>query len=336
MATGKKEAITIKDVAKEAGISYATVSRAFNNGTEISEKTRKHVLKIAAEMGYQPNGIARSLVNKQSKTIALIVPDISNPFFADIALATIAEANKRGYNTLLCNTGWDAENEQKQIDLVLEKRVDGIILKPDDVSKFDFEKITVPVVLFSYRNSGHVASIEVENEKGGFLACEHLIKCGYKRIAAVSGAKASQSNSMRVSGYKSALVKYGMQVDESLISYGQFTIESGYQNTGRMLERQDRPDAFFCGNDLIALGVYQSVVSKGLLVPEDIGIVGFDDVYFASFPQTQLTTIAQPRKVMGELAAQMLIDRIENPEKDLVRNYVLPAELVIRSSSRKL
>lgn len=327
--------VTIKDVADAAGVSYSTVSRALNGIDLVNSETKQLIINIAKEIGYRPNGIARSLVNKRSNTIALIVPDISNPFFADMALALEDAALSRGYTTLLCNTRWDPEIEERVLNMVEEKCVDGIIIKPSEYKPERIERITVPTVLLTHNIPEHISHVEVDNVKGSFLGCEHLIRCGYKRIAFIGGDRASNSNRDRVAGYKKALLQYDRRFESSLVRYGPFSVASGYNGASTLLSSENPPDAFVCGNDLLALGAWQRTKELGYDVPSEIGICGFDNSSIAELPQIRLTSIDQPRKQIGEYAAKMLIDVIQNrATADSLQKIILEPKLIKRTSTR--
>lgn len=326
--------MTIKDIAERTGVSYATVSRAINGKGNLSQETRSRILAVAEKMGYTPNAIARSLVTQQSHTIALILSDISNPFFAGIADAVTQAAYQEGYHVLLCNTGWDPELERQQIEVMLQKRVDGIILKPADEARTDFSEIHAPLVLLNHSCSGETSYIEMDNEKGGYLAGDHLAKCGYRHIGFIGKSGASHSNSARLSGFRKALMDNGLPVDEAIIRSGPYSIESGLQIAHAMLSSDSPPDALFCVNDLVALGAWQCMDECGISVPEQFGIVGFDDIFISSLPRISMTSIAQPRRRMGELAVNMMINAIEAGTQRYTQKLLLQPELRIRGSTK--
>lgn len=326
--------ITIKDIAEKAGVSYATVSRALNNRSDVSEETRLRIMELAANMGYQPNAIARSLVNRRSMIIALIVPDVSNPFFADITMAVHSAAEKAGYTVMVCNTGWDPVKEQEKLRIMVEQRVDGIILKPTAFPRPGvLEALNVPVVLFWHAKNDDLSYVEVDHETGSRMAVRHLIDHGYRRIAYMGGQETSPSNQIRLQAYQQTLQEYGLAVDPTLISFGGFRLESGYQRIGAMLQQADPPDAVFCGNDIIALGVLQYTRDHQIRVPEDFGLIGFDDISYASLPQINMSTISQPRNKLGEQALQALLKEIETfPIRNRQRILVEP-ELIVRATT---
>lgn len=326
--------ITIKDIAEKAGVSYATVSRALNGRPDVSEVTRSRVFELAEKMGYQPNAIARSLVKRKSMIIALIVPDVSNPFFADITMAVNAAAEQAGYTTMVCNTGWDPVKEREKLRIMVEQRVDGIILKPTAfIRPGALEALNVPVVLFWHAMPDELSYIEVDHEAGSRMAVRHLIERGYKHIAYIGGQETSPSNQIRLLAYQQTLQENGLAVDPHLISFGSFNMAGGYQRMSSMMNLPEPPDAVFCGNDIIGMGVLQYARENGVRVPEDFGIIGFDDISYASLPLINLSTVSQPRKKLGEQALQALLQEIDVfPARTRQRILVEP-ELKVRSTT---
>ncbi len=330
--------VTIKDIARKTGVSYATVSRALNGRSGVKEDTRALVLEEARKMGYQPNAIARGLVLRHTHTLALVIPDITNPYFPEIARGVEDAASLLGYSVFLCNTNWDAEKEKLYIKTLLEKRVDGIILHPAyNVGDDHFNDFQIPVVLLNKIPSVvEYSSIEVDNVRGGFLATKHLIDGGYKKIAFIGGSESSPSNAERKEGYKLALNKYNIPIDESLIMSGKFKSESGYDNMKKLIDSDNTPDAVFGGNDVIALGVLHCAQEHGLKVPEDIGIIGFDDIPYANLPQIQLTTIEQPKYQMGKYAIELLMKSFKDGPEREVKKIILEPKLRARKTTREI
>ena len=336
--------VTIKDVARVANCSYATVSRALNNKPGINAQTRQRIIDVAGQLGYQPNAIARGLVMQRTHTIGLVIPDIVNPFFPEIARGVEDVASEQGYTVFLCNTNWDQVKENVYLKALQEKRVDGIIIKPSsDLSSLDgtdhayLNEINLPIVIFSGQSStGDHSYIEIDNHRGGFLATKHLIEAGYRRIAFVGGRESSHSNSERLKGYRTALASYEIPIDESLITNHDFYSESGYALMESLLKLPHPPDAVFTGNDIIALGVLECLQKKGIRVPDDFGVVGFDNIIFSGYPQIQLTTISQPKYLMGKLAAEVLLNEINGLSTRGVRKTILDPELIVRRTTRKL
>lgn len=329
--------VTIKDIAREAGVSYASVSRALSGSRGVSLKTAQRILAVAKELNYSPNGIARNLVNQHSKTIGLIVPDISNPFFADIALSVIHTAEKAGYQTILSNSDWEPRAQERQLQLMREQRVDGVILKPvqdagDDVA---YESLGLPAVLLHYSGSKVVSCVDTDHEYGGYLITCHLLGCGCNRIAFIGGLPDSRSNLQRLEGYTRALREAGLAPEDRLVRHGPFTSESGYALTRELLERPAPPDALFCGNDVIALGALQYAQEAGISVPRELCIAGFDGISYASLAQIRLTTIRQDRQRMGETATHLLLDAIEANAAPTVQKILLTPTLLAQATTGK-
>ncbi|HHU54166.1 MAG TPA: LacI family transcriptional regulator [Clostridiaceae bacterium] len=329
--------VTIKDIAKRAGVSYATVSRALNNKADVNENTRKMIVKLAEKMGYRPNVIAQSLVTKRTKHIALIVPDVSNPFFAELSRSISEASNKAGYIVTACNTGWDSKRENFMLEHMQSQQVAGIIIKPTAFYKPEtFDSINIPLVVFWHPYKNETDFIEIDHSAGGKMATEHLIECGYKNIAYIGGDALSPANQLRSLAYQQALQENNFQVKHDLIIYGGFDLQSGYDRIKKLLEQGSvRPDAVFCGNDYIALGVLQYLYEKKIRVPEDFGVIGYDDIYFSGLPMINLTTIAQPRDEMGSSAVKLILDQIDfmknNADKDNIKNnYRKPARILLK------
>lgn len=329
--------VTIKDIAKKAGVSYATVSRALTNRPEVNEKTRRDIQKLAEEMGYKPNALARGLVTRESKTLGLIIPDITNPFFPEVARGVEEAASRSGYNVFLCNTNWDAEKERTYIEVLEEKRVDGLIVASvtDDAKTLEgFTRGGAPLVLVNrVLKDIDTHYVVIDNLKGGYMVVEHLLGLGHKRIAFIGGLRHVEATRERLQGYMLALSSGGIPVDDKLVYSGAFKKESGYQNAMKLLEVDQPPTAIFAANDILALGVIQAVQEAGLKVPDDIAVVGFDDIAFASYAEVSLTTIAQPKYIMGEMAAKILMEDIKEGAVREKKHIVLQPSLVVRKSS---
>jgi len=326
--------VTIIDIAERIGVSYTTVSRALNGKKGVSEKTRQRIIEEAKKMGYQPNAIARGLVSKSTNTIGLIIPDITNPFFPDVARGVEDAARNANLNVFLCNSNWDKEREREILEALRQNRVDGIIINPNSYSNVEFlDQLGIPVVYLNTKvDDGESTYIGIDNIKGAVIATEHLIECGYERIAYVGGTVKSYSNNQRVKGYLQALETQGISKDPSIIVNGKFETESGYEITKRLLKSDNPPDAIFAGNDIIALGVLQCAQEMGLDIPDKFGIVGFDDIYTSSLPQIQLSTVAMPKYFLGKKAFELLLDKL-NSEETGVAQYVIKPKLIVRKTT---
>ena len=334
-------AVTIKDIAKLANVSITTVSRVINNKSEgVSEETRNRILQLVKELGYQPNAIARGLVTKKTKTIGLIIPDISNPFFPDLARGVEDSAHIYGYNVFLCNTDDNLEKESEYINALKEKYVDGIIFTSSSIPKhehiMELVKSGIPIVIMDRRvDSEDIYGVFLDNYEGGYIATKHLIDLGHKKIGCITGPLYTKSAKERLEGYKKALVENGMDVDERLIFEGDYKINSGIIGTEKLLGNNENVTAIFACNDLMAYGAYKTIRSYGYKIPDDISIVGFDDIQLSQILEPQLTTIKQPAYDMGLTAARMLIKLVEGKKlKKKIINF--KPQLIIRQSTKNI
>lgn len=330
--------VTIKDIAKEAGVSIATVSKILNKKDQnISEKTRKKVLEIIKEKNYIPNSIARSLVTKQTKSIGLVIPDITNPFFPELVRGAEDCASKCGYNIIFCNTDDKTEKEEKYIKMLAEKMVDGIIFTQSANNREEFNylsQIRQPMVLID--RDVNVPNIKgkvlVDNYNGAYEGVSYLIKSGYKKIAIISGPLSTKTSLDRLEGYKKALKENNIPFDNSLVLEGEYKGEWGRKGIEMMLENNIKFDAVFCANDIIALSAMKSIKEAKLNIPKDVAVLGYDDIYMAKLTEPALSTIRQPNYEMGYEAVKLLVEIIENGNANnpLVK---LNTELIIRQST---
>lgn len=331
--------VTIKDIAEKVEVSFATVSRALNNRPEVKEETRQKVLEAAKEMGYRPNKIARSLVTKRSQCLGLIVPDIMNPFFAELAQGVDEAATAKGYNVYLCSTNWSEKKELTYLNLLDGRQTDGIILasardEGTNVEKFIERKLPLVVVNSLFREFG-CHQVMIDNVRGGYLAAEHLIGLGHERIGFMGGLQHVKATIDRLAGLRAALKDEGLALDESFISFGAYSWESGYRRTKKLLKEKkgELPTAIFAGNDIVALGVMQAADERGLKVPEQLALVGFDDIAFSAYPKVQLTTVSQQKKYLGECAVKIILDQLDqDPDSPDKERLVLQPSLVIRKT----
>ncbi|MBU2439328.1 LacI family transcriptional regulator, partial [bacterium] len=306
---------TIKDVAELVGVHPSTVSRVINDDSRISEKTREKVFLIIKKLGYTPNAIARGLKTKRTHTLGMLIPDITNPFFAEIARGVEDAANKNDFNIILCNTDDRLKKERTYLEILRGKRVDGLILGTahiKDKSILELEKNNFPYILVS-RNIEELDKncVIVDDEAGGIMATEYLIKLGHRRIAHITGPLKTRSALNRLKGYKLAFKKYEIEYRDELVGEGDFRIKGGYQVMKRFLKLAEPPTAIFAANDLLALGAMQAIQKKNFHIPEDFSVIGFNDIELASFVYPALTTIRQPMLEMGALAVKMLLRIIE-------------------------
>lgn len=328
---------TIKDIARLAGVSTATVSKVINRKDhEITETTRKKVMSIVRQYNYVPNRIASSMVTKKTHTIGLIIPDISNPFFPELARGVEDYANQLGYAVFLCNTDNDSQKEQSYLEKLQEKMVDGIILTASNhrrgftkaLKETSIPIVTVDREIDTFISDGTVIS---DNLMGAYEAVSYLLARGLNRILYLSGPLSSKPSKERLQGYTNALKDHDLQVERDMILDGSFTLDWGYTGTLKAIDQGLQFDSIFCGNDLIAFGAIKAIKSKGLRVPKDISIIGFDDIAMAEMIDPPLTTVKQPNYQMGFESSKILIDIIEKntPENT---ELVLSTKLIIRSS----
>jgi LacI family transcriptional regulator len=334
-------AITIRDIAKEAGVSVTTVSRVLNNRHDVSDETKKKVQEIIAQLGYSPNSIARGLVLQRTYTIGLAIPDISNPFFPQVAKGVQSRAKELGYSVILFDTNNDANEEKEAIKLLKSKQVEGLIvsLSMDNAKELsDLEQEGFPVVQIDrVIPECHIPSVTIDNVASAYGATKYLIGLGHTRICHITGSFAFQTTRDRLRGYQLALQESNMDLTDVDTLEGDYTIESGYRNMLSILTTKQNITAVFAANDLMALGCYQAAFESGVRIPQDISIIGHDDIELSQFVSPPLTTMSQPKYELGRAAAENLIRLIElsQSEEDCkeVKDTVLETALVIRGST---
>lgn len=333
--------INIKDIARIANVSHTTVSRALNDKSRIRSETKEKILAIAKELNYRPNFIARSLVMKRTKTLGLVITTIANPFYIELAQGIEATATRLGYNIIFCSTHSDLSTEKQYTDMLRSKGVDGIIFSSahvGDPNIIGLAEEAFPIVLVNRRTYHPIVKekvdyVGVDNILGGFLAVEHLIRLGHQRIGVIGGSSESSVGLERLEGGKKALETYSVEQRDDYFLEGDFLKESGYQGGKRFLKMAEPPTAIFATNDYMALGVYHAIVEEGLRVPEDMALIGFNDIEFTAMKGLELTTIGQKKFEMGSLAVKMLIEKIEGSEGNLSkREILLKPELIIRKT----
>ncbi|MCT4476167.1 LacI family transcriptional regulator [Peribacillus simplex] len=331
--------VTTEDVAKIAGVSQSTVSRVLNDYPYIKKNTRDKVLAVINELGFTRDEIARSLVEKRTKSIGLILGSISNPFFAETAEVIIERAQELKYDVIVYNTGHKDENLEQAINLLIGKRVEGIILT--SVSKNYTEKIKklhdngFPVLLYnSFLDIKDVNFIVMDNNKGARLAVQHLIKLGHKKIAKISGPSKYLATYERTVGYKEEMMENGYEIDEGLIFNSEFSYDKIYSFTKKLLKKKDRPTAIIAASDQMALAVLDAASSLNLKIPADLSVVGFDNIRLSANEFIGLTTISQQMDQMSLTALEKLIFLIENKEtsSSSIQIFLKP-ELMVRKTT---
>lgn len=336
-------AVTIREIAKIANVSVCTVSRIINDTypEKVSKGTRLRVLKVMKNLGYRPSIIARGLAKKETSMLGLIVPDIISSFFPEIIEGIEDEVKKFDYSLILCTTKEKPQEEAKYLRLLREKRVDGIILTPvtgehTNIELFEeLRRDKIPLVFIAYYLKEFKGLyVVVDHTLGGYMATKHLIELGHKRIGHLGYSEYSGTgdriDKRRLEGYKRALAEYNIEFSQELVVKSGCSWKSGYYSTKELLNIKNRPTAIFAVCDMAAWGAIQAIRQAGLRVPEDIAVVGFDDLKIASLMEVSLSTIAQPKYKMGKIAVTKLIKRIKHKN---VRGTVLKPKLVIRKSS---
>jgi LacI family transcriptional regulator len=329
----------MRDVAERAGVSVTTVSHVINETRPVSDKLRERVLAAMDELGYQPNRLARSLRRGHTHTIGMIVPDSTNPFFAEVARGVEDTSFEQGYSVILCNSDGNLDKEVFYTNVLAERRVDGILFVAAGISTEqirDLQARRMPVVVVD-REIPDVAvdSVLTDNARGGELATRYLMDLGHRCIGCVTGPSGVTPSAERVTGYRQALDESGIPVDEVLIVKGDFQYESGHQAACQLLSMDNPPTAIFACNDLMAVGALSAAAEMGRRIPADLSVVGFDDVSLASFANPPLTTILQPKHEMGVIAATMLLERMHEPEMP-PRRRMLDTSLLVRRSTAPL
>ncbi|MGG1312722.1 MULTISPECIES: LacI family DNA-binding transcriptional regulator [Cohnella] len=327
---------TIYDVAKEAGVSIATVSNAINGKGKISKKRREQIFKIMEKLNYQPSRIASALVGKRTYTLGLLIPDISNPFFSEIARAIEDHAHQTGYSVIICSTDNKDERVERYISVLEQNSVDGIIIGTG-IDNLDIltqlQERGVPFVMISRETFALAADTVVADDfVGGMLAARHLAELGHRRMAILSENLKVSSSRERIRGFKQGLLDMGVPFDDADIVICEYRIEEGRRGAQELLARADKPTAIFCCNDLLAIGAMQVARQLGVKVPDDLSIVGFDDTILASVTNPPLTTVAQPIEQMGKQAFQLLIHNLDNADAAKQRVVIRP-ELTVRQST---
>lgn len=329
--------ITIKDIAKKANVSIATVSRVMNNKADsMREETKQRVLDIIKEYKYQPNTIARSMITKKTATIGLIIPDVRNPFFPELVRGVEDFTKKNNYSLFLCNTDGDIEREKEYFNLMMEKSVDGIIYTHayGGIDNLVNVNNKVPIVLLDRGGDDQSFSgVYMENKRGGYLATKHLIELSHERIGCITGPEDIGNSKDRLKGYKRALTEAGISINPEFIKVGDYQMEGGYEAAKQLLKEKE-VSAIFVFNDLMAFGVYQAAQELGLNIPDDLSVVGFDNIKYNRLLNPKLTTVEQNKYKMGELATEMLLNEIKSGKDKKKESIYLEPKLVIGESTR--
>jgi LacI family transcriptional regulator len=332
-----KHEITIKDIASIANVSHTTVSRALADSPLVVESTKQKIKEIARDLGYVPNQLAKGLVTRSTKTIGLVIPNISNPYYPEVEEGIEAYANSLGYDVLISNTKMSLERERAALVSLYSKRVDGIILSPiiNDVDYlFEMFPRKYPLVIVANQtNDNQYACVYTDPVQCGYLATEYLIKIGHRRIAFVGGKETFGHTIGRVRGYRQAMERFGIEFNPEWVNISEEGKEAGYMLMNQLLMKSILPTAVVCYNDVTALGVMQAIEDYGLRIPQNISVVGIDDISFSSIFRIELTSVRQDKNRIGQLSAEILINKILDPDYSCEVNNQIEPRLVIRKSS---
>jgi DNA-binding LacI/PurR family transcriptional regulator len=329
---------TIQDVAKHAGVSNATVSRVLNGTAYVNPEIIARVREAAKELHYQPSRAARALRGSRTSIIGLLISDIQNPFFTTLIHSIEQEAQRHGYSVLLCNSDENPQRERQNIEMLCSEHVAGAIVVPTHEQPRElreFQKHDIPIIAVDRRVKDRTTdAVLVDNVRGAYEGVTHLITNGYRRIGVVTGPLSTTTGRERLEGYRKALDEAAITHDPSLERIGSFREDSGQQLTNELLNLNPPIDALFTANNLMTLGALEAIHKRNLRIPEDIAIVGFDEMPWAALSAISLTTVTQPVYEIGSTAALRLFQRIENPSALTKQELVLAPTLRIRGSSR--
>lgn len=330
--------MAMSDIATKAGVCKATVSRALNTPDRVSAKTREKVLKVVAEMGYTPNKLAAGLRQGKSRNIAIMLPDITNPYFSPVIRSIENVAHQRGYSVVLNDTQDDPALERTFAGMVRTRQVDGIITNSSripfdiDPSKSLSEQLPPLVNASEFTELSGIPKVGVDNYEIGVEATEHLLKLGHTRIGVIAGPDTINSSQLREKGFRDAMAKASVKVEEKLVFHGDFSSQSGVTGAQRLMQQRHRPTAIFCFGDLAAIGALHALRELEYRIPDDVSVISVDGIALGEYCAPPLTTIAQPMEQIGKTIATILLDLIDGkpPQQEV---NILPHQLVVRKST---
>ena len=329
--------VTIKDVARAAGVSYSTVSRALTGSPEISEETRERILALCREMNYTANTVARSMVMKSTKLLGLIVTDISNPFMSELAYYIDGQARARGYNIILVNSLRSLEQERSLFELMISRKVDGVILFPAESESYNTLSGLLPRIptIFVGENlrDAPESFVAVDNHRGAMLGVEYLYKLGHREILYFGKRRGSVTHQLRGEGYAAACEKFGLTPRYLNNTFTSTSIKYGYQLAQQLFAQPIDYTAIFAATDTNALGIIQAAEERGIRIPGDLSLLGFDNIRDGSLPRIGLTTIEQPKKLLASMAVDCLLDKIQNDLSGYTHRVLMPS-LIERTTCR--
>ena len=331
----QRQGATLKDVAERAGVSVATVSRVINNVETVLPENREKVLRAMAELRYSPNDLARSLRKMTSFTVGMLAPEISNPFSNEVATGAQRVLQEHGYLMMISDSQSDLGKEEKNLQAFVAKRVDGLLVTSVDNDGARLERISrrIPVVQIDHVSSEKLDSVRVDNIEGAFHAVSHLVTRGYRRIATIAGRQSQTAGLERLEGYRRALAFYGLAVPEGYIRYGDFVMEGGYHQCHALLREHPDVEALFVASNFMGIGALRAIKELGLRIPEDVAICVFDDFLMADMINPPITVVAQPVRAIGETAARLLLERMQEQTTLGARQILLKPKLIVRAST---
>jgi LacI family transcriptional regulator len=328
---------TIRDVARRAGVSTMTVSRVINSSGYTSRETRARVERAVAELGYVPNALARHLRSKRTRTVALVLSDLTNPFFTTLARGVEDVAAANDFALMFCNTDESESEEIAYLQMLIQRQIDGVLLVPSSNSGASLRLLRshrVPVVVLDRRvPSPRVDEVRSDSEAGAFQLVSHLIELGHRRIAMLSGRRNISTSADRVSGYRRALTEAGIPYEERLVRYEGFGVEGGLRMARELLQASPRPTAMFGANNFIAFGAIRALREAELRVPDDMSVVAFDDLPEDWIIDPFLTVVEQRAYEMGKQAAELMLERLAGDGRPKRRSIILPVDLIVRRST---
>lgn len=333
--------MTIVDIANIAGVSKSTVSRVINKNKLVKKETRDRVLKVIDELGYVPNNVARSLITKKTLSVGLIIPDIVNPFYSETSKIIEETLRKLGYSLIICNTNNQSNLQNRYMDILLQRKVDGIIfgsVKTNDRKVIKFSEQGLPYITYhrhlTNNNSNFVISDDIEGIK---VAVKHLVGLGHKDIAYISGPTSFSTGLNRLKGFIESRKLFKINNDRDFIQEGDFSEKKSWQATKRLLSLTNPPTAILAANDLMAISALDCILQHGLSVPKNISLIGYDNINLASHARIMLTTVSVTKKKMARLAAELLIKKIVEREKDpSIVQMELEPKLILRMTTAKV
>lgn len=341
-------ASTINDIAKKAGVSMATVSRVLNDSGYVGQETRLKVEKAIIDLNYIPNAAARSLSKRETNVIGVLIPELGNPFFSEILEGISEETDQKNLNVILCNSDNNLEKEKRELLMLREQRIKGLILTPTPVCDnsqelYDFiklvESLHIPVVLVDREvKYSDWDGVFLDNLKGAYEGVSALIKEGHRKIAILTGDQNLKIGRERLRGYKKALAMHDIPLNSKYIYYGDFTFESGYSGAQKILKMKEgeRPTAIFVSNNMMNLGCLKFLFSKNIRIPEDMGIVAFDAIQELDIFNFNISVIARDTKQMGRIAMGLLLDRIQNGSDSGTKRIIISPELILKGSEKMI